>query len=187
MREMPVKQKLYFFKHKQFDYLWFSGYLHIKKNIVHPYYSTAEETWKRSNALKTFENNDPRTMWNGIKTQTTRATPHRSVRTEPSQTPWTTNLVSLMNSNAEWEMSELKEELTLIIQYHQVRRTLRINITKATGADGLSARTLKTCVEQLDGVLRYLQSPPPVVPICLKSTTIVPAPHQLPYSLPSLQ
>ena len=71
---------------------------------------------------------------------------------------------------------------TLTVEEHEVRRTLRaINPRKAAGPDGVTGRVLKDCADQLAGVFTKIfnqsltQS---TVPICLKSSTIVPLPKK---------
>ena len=71
---------------------------------------------------------------------------------------------------------------TLTVEEHDVRRTLRaINPRKAAGPDGVTGRVLKDCADQLAGVFTRIfnqslaQS---TVPLCLKSSTIVPLPKK---------
>ncbi len=70
----------------------------------------------------------------------------------------------------------------IVLKHHQVRSTLRrIDINKASGPDGVSGRTLRTCADQLAGgftSIFKLSLQLAVVPTCLKSTTIIPVPKR---------
>ena len=87
-----------------------------------------------------FENNDPRSMWRGIKT----LTDYKSSTTQISQDsdlPDTLNRFfarfDKQHSRATADKTEpQEEEQTLFLQHHQVRSTLRrIDVTKAAGLD----------------------------------------------------
>lgn len=69
------------------------------------------------------------------------------------------------------------------VEEWQVRCILRsINTRKAAGPDGISGRVLKDCADQLAGVLTRIfnQSLSQVtVPLCLKSSIVVPLPKKL--------
>lgn len=71
---------------------------------------------------------------------------------------------------------------TLIVEEYEVRRTLwAINLKKAAGPDGVTRCVLKDCSDELAGVVIrifnqcFAQS---TVPLCLKSSTIVPLPKK---------
>lgn len=84
----------------------------------------------------------------------------------------------MQNSSVGAQMSLLKEDHALVLQKYQVKSTQRrIEITKAAGPDRVLGRTLKSCTDQLTGVFAdvvNLSLQQAVVPIWLKSTTIVP-------------
>ncbi|KAK3534494.1 hypothetical protein QTP86_016310, partial [Hemibagrus guttatus] len=67
---------------------------------------------------------------------------------------------------------------TLTAEEHEVRCTLRaVNPRKAVGPDGIPGRVLKDCPDQLAGVFnQYLSQS--TVPLCLKSSTIIPLPKK---------
>ncbi|KAF7643800.1 hypothetical protein LDENG_00233000 [Lucifuga dentata] len=77
---------------------------------------------------------------------------------------------------------EQQQQQSLILQYHQVKSTLRkIDVTNAVGPDRVSGQTLKSCADQLADVfldIFNLSLQLAVVPICLKSSTIVPVPKK---------
>ncbi len=54
--------------------------------------------------------------------------------------------------------SEVKQDgWAIVLNHHQVRSTLkRIDINKASGPDGVSGRTLRTCADQLAGVFTII-------------------------------
>uniref|UniRef100_A0A669E0D3 Reverse transcriptase domain-containing protein n=1 Tax=Oreochromis niloticus TaxID=8128 RepID=A0A669E0D3_ORENI len=78
--------------------------------------------------------------------------------------------------------SDSSSSPSLIVQEYEVRRTLRaVNPRKAAGPDGVTAKVLKECADQLAGVFTKIfntslsQS---CIPPCLKSATIVPLPKR---------
>ncbi len=70
----------------------------------------------------------------------------------------------------------------LVLQTHEVRRALNnINIRKTAGPDGVQGRVLQACADQLAEVfinIFNLSLSLCIVPMCLKSTTIVPVPKK---------
>ncbi|KAK3532956.1 hypothetical protein QTP70_005545 [Hemibagrus guttatus] len=75
-----------------------------------------------------------------------------------------------------------RDDPVLLLESHQVRSTMRkIDIRKAAGPDRVPGHTLKSCADQLAGVFTNifnLSLQQPVVPTCLKPTTIVPVPKK---------
>ncbi len=75
-----------------------------------------------------------------------------------------------------------REEPVLVLECDQVRSTLnKIDITKPSGLDMVSGRTLKSCADKLAGAFTNifnLSLQQAVVPTCLKATTIVPVPKK---------
>lgn len=116
-----------------------------------------------------------------IKTPTHCQTP----QTELYLTPWTSSLLTLTNTAEGHINTALVEwdDTLLQLQQHQVRATLcKVNERKAAAPDGVSGRVFKACTDQLVEIsttifnLSLLQS---VVPIYLKSATIVPVPKSM--------
>ncbi|CAM4597207.1 unnamed protein product [Leuciscus chuanchicus] len=65
--------------------------------------------------------------------------------------------------------------------YSVVKVLSRVNIRKAAGPDGIPGRVWRTCAEQLSGVFTdifNLSLAQAVVPVCLKTTIIVPVPKR---------
>jgi len=73
-----------------------------------------------------------------------------------------------------------RDEHALSVTKHDVRRALmRVNTRIAGGPDGISARVLETCANQLAPMFTtvfILSLAESVVPACLKRSTIVPVP-----------
>ena len=71
---------------------------------------------------------------------------------------------------------------TFTLVEHDVRRTLRaINPRKAAGPDGVTGRVLKDCADQLSGIFTRIFNQSlaqATVPLCFKSSTIVPLPKK---------
>ncbi|KAK3567875.1 hypothetical protein QTP86_027317 [Hemibagrus guttatus] len=110
-----------------------------------------------------FVNNNPCSMWRGIK----------AITDYKSSTPLTSHDATLPNA---------LNVFLIILESHQVRSTMRkIDITKAAGPERVPGRTLKSCADQLAGVFTNifnLSLQQALVPTCLKSTTIVPVPKK---------
>lgn len=75
-----------------------------------------------------------------------------------------------------------RDDTPIQLQQHQVRATLsRVNTRKASGPDGVTGRTLKSCAKPLAEVfttifnLLLLRS---TVPTCLKTASIIPVPKK---------
>lgn len=75
--------------------------------------------------------------------------------------------------------------LTLCLREHEVRWVLRsVNPGKAAGPDGVTAKVIKACADQLAGILTKvfnLSLSCSTVPPCLKSSTIIPIPQKISY------
>uniref|UniRef100_A0A3B3I9A9 Reverse transcriptase domain-containing protein n=1 Tax=Oryzias latipes TaxID=8090 RepID=A0A3B3I9A9_ORYLA len=134
-----------------------------------------------------FANNNPREMWRGIRT----ITDHRSSMQQTTHDPTLPDTLNTFFARFETPGSsrdpgpllQLEEQSQpLVLQLHQVSSTLRrIDTSKAAGPDKVSGRVLKLCAHQLAGVLLdifnwslQLTS----VPVCLKSSIIVPVPKK---------
>uniref|UniRef100_A0A3B5QBX0 Reverse transcriptase domain-containing protein n=1 Tax=Xiphophorus maculatus TaxID=8083 RepID=A0A3B5QBX0_XIPMA len=133
-----------------------------------------------------FINNNPRSMWRGIRTMTDYK--HSTQLTSRSSTlPDTLNSFfarfDTAGSREAVHLPQLEEQhQPLVLQKHQVTSTLRrINTHKAPGPDKVSGQTLKTCADQLAGVfldIFNLSLQLAMVPECLKSSTIIPVPKK---------
>ena len=132
-----------------------------------------------------FEGNNPRSMWRGIRTITDYKSSVQQVSQDPSL-PDTLNSFFARFDSGSRETVQLPwteaEHQPPVLQLHQVSSTLRrINHNKAAGPDGVSGRVLKLCADQLAGVfldIFNLSLQLASVPVCLKSSTIVPVPKK---------
>ncbi|KAK3547907.1 hypothetical protein QTP70_000572 [Hemibagrus guttatus] len=133
-----------------------------------------------------FVNNNPHSMWKGIKT----------ITDYKSSTPLTSHDATLPDALNEFfapfdnQTSQMdtqttslpRDELVIILKSHQVRSTMRkIDITKAAGPDRVPGHTLKSCADQPAGVFTNifnLSLQQALVPTCLKSTIIVRVPKK---------
>ncbi len=133
-----------------------------------------------------FKNNNPRSMWRGIKAIT-------DYKSSAALTGYNATLPDTLNqfiARFDNHTGRVKtpivpppcEEPVLVFECHQVRSILKkIDITKASGPDMVSGRILKSCADQLAGVFTNifnLSLQQAVVPTCLKATTIVPVPKK---------
>ncbi len=134
-----------------------------------------------------FNNNNPRSMWQGIN----------NITGFKGNKPATVNIAASLpdelnifyarfeadnTAHTENAPAAAAEEVsTLSLSVADVTRSFkRVNIHKAVGPDGIPGRVLKACAFQLArGFYRYLQSVPlSVCPSCLKKSTIVPIPKK---------
>ena len=111
-----------------------------------------------------FNNSDSRRTWKGIQALTT----YKPHNTTPSTSSSATKTIIPPGDQP------------LILATSEVYNTLsRVNARKAAGPDGISGRVLRACAEQLAGVfcdIFNLSLSLSVIPVCLKTATIVPVP-----------
>ncbi|KAI4891004.1 hypothetical protein NFI96_004964 [Prochilodus magdalenae] len=131
-----------------------------------------------------FENNNPRSMWNGIKALT-------DYKTNTPQASDDTSLPDVLNqffarfdnqNRGTHHTAPPVGDQTLVLKHHQVKSTLqRVNVNKAAGPDGVCGRTLKACASQLAEVFTNifnLSLKQAAVPTCFKTSTIIPVPKK---------
>ncbi|KAI4889320.1 hypothetical protein NFI96_006060 [Prochilodus magdalenae] len=131
-----------------------------------------------------FENNNPRSMWNGIKALT-------DYKTNTPQASDDTSLPDVLNqffarfdnqNRGAHHTAPPVGDQTLVLKHHQVKSTLqRVNVNKAAGPDGVCGRTLKACASQLAEVFTNifnLSLKQAAVPTCFKTSTIIPVPKK---------
>ncbi|KAI4884175.1 hypothetical protein NFI96_007457 [Prochilodus magdalenae] len=131
-----------------------------------------------------FENNNPRSMWNGIKALT-------DYKTNTPQASDDTSLPDVLNqffarfdnqNRGTHHTAPPVGDQTLVLKHHQVKSTLqRVNVNKAAGPDGVCGRTLKACASQLAEVFTNifnLSLKQAAVPTFFKTSTIIPVPKK---------
>ncbi|XP_060792292.1 RNA-binding protein 14a isoform X2 [Neoarius graeffei] len=144
-------------------------------------------TWaKRAHADKIqshFASNDPRSMWQGIKAII-------GYNRKNTVSPWDPSLPDSLNAfYARFEpadpprtrLTNPEGELpSFSVSADDVRKTLqRINPHKAAEPDNIPGRVLKACAHELTEVWTDIFNtslPQAVVPVCLKTSSIVPVP-----------
>ncbi|KAI4896218.1 hypothetical protein NFI96_025832, partial [Prochilodus magdalenae] len=107
-----------------------------------------------------FENNNPRSMWNGIKALT-------DYKTNTLQASDDTSLPEVLNqffarfdnqNRGTHHTAPPVGDQTLVLKHHQVKSTLqRVNVNKAAGPDGVCGKTLKACPSQLAEVFTNIK------------------------------
>ncbi|XP_034041546.1 uncharacterized protein LOC117523963 [Thalassophryne amazonica] len=131
-----------------------------------------------------FKDNNTRNMWKGIQTITDYKLGDQQVSHDPTLLDTLNNFFAHFDSPSSRGAVHLPQpevqHQPLTLQLHQVTSTLRrININKAAGPDKVSGRTLKSCADQLAEVfldIFNLSLQLSMVPVCLKSSIIVPVP-----------
>ncbi len=135
-----------------------------------------------------FNNNNPRSMWQGINNIT------GFKGTKPATVNIAASLPDELNTfyarfeahntahteNAHTTAAEEVSPLTLSVA-DVTRSFKRVNIHKAVGPDGIPSRVLKACAFQLAGVFTDIFNlflSLSVVPACFKKSTIVPIPKK---------
>ena len=133
-----------------------------------------------------LDSNNSRQVWQGVQHLTNFRSTIGAVEGDPSLAE-ELNIFFARFEAAQPEATTtshptVHNSFTLIVEEHEVRRTLRaINPRKAAGPDGVTGRVLKDCADELAGVFTRIfnqslaQS---TVPLCLKSSTIVPLPKK---------
>ncbi len=133
-----------------------------------------------------FNGNDPRNMWRGIKTITDYKNSNQQVSHDPTLPDTLNSFFARFDSPSGRRTVHLPQpemqQQPIVLQLHQVTSVLRrINTNKAAGPDKVSGRTLNSCAGQLASVfldIFNLSIQLSTVPVCLKSSIIVPVPRQ---------
>ncbi|KAK0135194.1 RNA-directed DNA polymerase from mobile element jockey [Merluccius polli] len=133
-----------------------------------------------------FREDNPRSMWRGIRAITDYKQSERQVSHDPTLPDTLNSFFARFETTSGEETEHLprleEQPQPLILQLHQVSSSLRkINIRKAAGPDRVSGWTLKMCADQLAGVfldIFNLSLLLATVPLCLKSSIIVPVPKK---------
>ena len=129
-------------------------------------------------------NSDSRRMWQGIQAITnyksTKASPLISDASLPDELNTFYARFDRENTVTATKAALPANHQPLILSPTDVQAVLcRTNARKAAGPDGIPGRVLRACAVQLTGVLTdifNLSLAQAVVPMCFKSTTIVPVP-----------
>jgi len=133
-----------------------------------------------------FNDNNLRNMWKGIRTMTDYKSSNQQVSRDPTLPDTLNSFFAHFDSPSGRDTVHLPQpeaqHQSLVLQLHQVSSTLRkINTNRAAGPDKVSSRTLKSCADQLaNGFLDIFNQSLQLstVPVCLKSSTIVPVPKK---------
>ncbi len=137
-----------------------------------------------------FQLNDSRRMWQGLKTICSSGNnPSAEVRADPLLAEELNTFYGRFDRNggatlpinasgSSRQSSDVDHVIT--VSEDEVRRELRrVNIRKAAGPDGITGRVLRSCADQLAGLLLpSLMSPllPSVIPTSFKKSVIIPVP-----------
>ncbi len=135
-----------------------------------------------------FNNNNPRSMWQGINNITGFKGNKPATVTISASLPDELNTFyarfeadnTAHTESAHTAAAEEVSPLSLSVVYVS-RSFKRVNIRKAMGPDGIPGRVLKACAFQLAGVFTdicNLSLSLSVVPACFKKSTIVPIPKK---------
>ncbi len=144
----------------------------------------AKRTYKNK-VEEHFNNNNPRSMWQGIN----------NITGFKGNKPATVNIAASLpdelntfyarfeaDNTAHTESAAAEEVSPLTLSVADVTRSFkRVNIRKAVGPDGIPGRVLKACAFQLAGVFTdifNLSLSLSVVPSCFKKSIIVPIPKK---------
>ncbi len=135
-----------------------------------------------------FNNNNPRSMWQGINNITgfkgnKPATVNIAASLPDELNTFYAHFEAHNTAHAECAPTAAAEEVSpLSLSVVDVTRSFkRVNIRKAVGPDGIPGRVLKACAYQLAGVFTdifNLSLSLSVVPSCFKKSTIVPIPKK---------
>ncbi len=147
----------------------------------------AKRTYKNK-VEEHFNNNNPRSMWQGINNIT------GFKGNKPATVNIAASLPDELNTFYAWfeadntahtesaHTAAAEEVSPLTLSVADVTRSFkRVNIRKAVGPDGIPGRVLKACAFQLAGVFTdifNLSLSLSVVPACFKKSTIVPIPKK---------
>ncbi len=135
-----------------------------------------------------FNNNNPRSMWQGINNITgfkgnKPATVNFAASLPDELNTFYARFEAHNTAHTECAPTAAAEEVSpLSLSVADVTRSFkRVNIRKAVGPDGIPGRVLKACAYQLAGVFTDIFSLSlslSVVPSCFKKNTIVPIPKE---------
>ncbi len=135
-----------------------------------------------------FNNNNPRSMWQGINNITDfkgnkSATVNIAASLPDELNTFYARFEADNTAHTESAHTTAAEKVSpLTLSVADVTRSFkRVNIRKAVGTDGIPGRVLKACVFQLAGVFTdifNLSLSLSVVPSCFKKSTIVPIPKK---------
>ncbi len=135
-----------------------------------------------------FNNNNPRSMWQGINNITgfkgnKPATVNIAASLPDELNTFYARFEAHNTAHTECAPTAAAEEVSpLSLSVADVTRSFkRVNIRKAVGPDGIPGRVLKACAYQLAGVFTdifNLSLSLSVVPSCFKKSTIVPIPKK---------
>ncbi len=135
-----------------------------------------------------FNNNNPRSMWQGINNITgfkgnKPATVNIAASLPDELNTFYARFEADNTAHTESAHATAAEEVSpLTLSVTDVTRSFkRVNIRKAVGPDGIPGRVLKVCTFQLAGVFTdifNLSLSLSVVPACFKKSTIVPIPKK---------
>ncbi len=147
----------------------------------------AKRTYKNK-VEEHFNNNNPRSMWQGINNITgfkgnKRATVNIAASLPDELNTFYARFEADNTAHTESASAAAAEEVSpLTLSVADVTRSFkRVNIRKAVGPDGIPGRVLKACAFQLAGVFTdifNLSLSLSVVPACFKKSTIVPIPKK---------
>ncbi len=147
----------------------------------------AKRTYKKK-VEEHFNNNNPRSMWQGINNITgfkgnKPATVNIAASLPDELNTFYARFEADNTAHTESAHTAAAEEVSpLTLSVADVTRSFkRVNIRKAVGPDGIPGRVLKACAFQLAGVFTdifNLSLSLSVVPSCFKKSTIVPIPKK---------
>ncbi len=147
----------------------------------------AKRTYKNK-VEEHFNNNNPRSMWQGINNITgfkgnKPATVNIAASLPDELNTFYARFEADNTAHTESAHTAAAEEVSpLTLSVADVTRSFkRVNIRKAVGPDGIPGRVLKACAFQLAGVFTdifNLSLSLSVVPACFKKSTIVPIPKK---------
>ncbi|XP_071959468.1 uncharacterized protein [Antedon mediterranea] len=175
--------------------IFYQGTTHDNKQInkeVKVAVRKAKDMYKRKIENK-FSSGCIRSAWQGIKHMASINTADKTQRNKINVEGIDDQALPdrLNDFFARFEKHDLKDDTVgnddphvdeIIISEDRVRTLLRnINLNKSSGPDGIEGRTLKSCADQLSGVLRYLFQTSInqcVVPNLWKESIIKPIPKQ---------
>ncbi len=146
----------------------------------------AKRTYKNK-VEEHFNNNNPRSMWQGINNITgfkgnKPATVNIAASLPDELNTFYARFEADTTTHTESAHTTAAEVSPLTLSVADVTRSFkRVNIRKAIGLDGIPGRVLKACAFQLAGVFTdifNLSLSLSVVPSCFKKSTIVPIPKK---------
>ncbi len=148
---------------------------------------TAAKRQYKNKVEEQFNNNNPRSMWQGINITGFKGNKPATVNIAASLPDELNTFYACFEADntahTESAHTAAAEEVSpLSLSVADVTRSFkRVNILKAVGPDGIPGRVLKACTFQLAGVFTDifdLSLSLSVVPSCFKKSTIVPIPKK---------